>query len=135
MNIHVASSETIADGPSYLHTDFASALAQLEPPDSQLNPIHRVFIIGGASLYSESLALSEPSSSAVVDRILLTRILSPDFECDVFMPDFLGEGKEKEKWNRVTHEELEGWLGFGVPKGEQEENGVRYEFQMWIRDP
>jgi dihydrofolate reductase len=96
-----------------------------------------MFIIGGTSLYSESLALSEHSSSAVVDRILLTRILSPDFACDVFMPDCLGEVKEgggKQTWNRASHEELEGWLGFGVPEGQQEENGVKYEFQMWLRD-
>jgi dihydrofolate reductase len=128
--------EETGNGPAYLHAELASALARLEP-NSQENPIHRAFIIGGASLYSESLALSEPSLSAVVDRILLTRILSPDFPCDVFMPDFLGEAKEgggKQTWHRASHEELEEWLGFGVPQGQQEENGVKYEFQMWLRD-
>ncbi|KAF8227422.1 hypothetical protein L208DRAFT_1405356 [Tricholoma matsutake] len=127
--------EKTGNGPAYLHADLASALAQLYFRDSQEN--HRVFVIGGASLYSESLALSEPSSSAIVDRILLTRILSPDFPCDVFMPDFLGEAKEgggEQRWNRASHEELEGWLGFEVPEGQQEENGVKYEFQMWLRD-
>lgn len=121
------------NGPAYLHTDLASALAQLDVSNPE-NPIHRAFIIGGASLYSESLALSEPSSLAIVDRILLTRILSPDFACDVLMPDFLGKENEdgKQKWNRVSHEELESWLGFRVPEGQQEENGVKYEFQMWI---
>jgi dihydrofolate reductase len=121
------------NGPAYLHTDLASALARLDVSNQEIS-IHRVFIIGGASLYSESLALS---SLAIVDRILLTRILSPDFACDVFMPDFLGEEKEdgKQKWNRVSHEELESWLGFRVPEGQQEENGVKYEFQMWIPSP
>jgi len=125
------------DGPSYLHADLASALARVNVPNSQESHIHKTFIIGGASLYSESLALSEHTSSAIVDRILLTRILSPNFDCDVFMPDFLWEvkgGKEKQRWNRASHGELEGWLGFEVPEGQQEENGVKYEFQMWVRD-
>jgi dihydrofolate reductase len=127
----------IGNGHSYLHTDLASALTRLDSSSPQENPVHRAFIIGGASLYSESLALSESSSSAVVDRILLTRVLSPDFECDVFMPDFLGETKEEgqeQGWRRALHKELEEWLGFGVPEGQQEENGVKYEFQMWHRE-
>ncbi|RDB29498.1 Dihydrofolate reductase [Hypsizygus marmoreus] len=121
--------------PLYLHTTLASALARLNTPSTTDRPIHRAFVIGGASLYSESLALSPSSSPTVVDRILLTRILSPDFDqCDVFMPDFLGQGTEK-RWDRASHEELEAWVGFKVPEGEQEENGIKYEFQMWTRDP
>jgi dihydrofolate reductase len=51
------------------------------------------------------------------------------------MPDFLGETKEeKQRWSRASHEELEEWLGFGVPEGQQVENGVKYEFQMWHRE-
>src|ERR1700738_824954 len=50
--------------------------------------IHRQFIIGGASMYSGTLALNN-SEMGYVDRVMLTRILSPSFdECDVFMPDF-----------------------------------------------
>lgn len=96
-------------------------------------------MIGGQSLYTESLALPAFSSPAFVDRVLLTRILSPNFnECDVFMPDFLGEeagvgGEGEEKWARSSHDDLESWLGFEVPKGEQEEKGIKYEYQMWIR--
>ena len=94
--------------------------------------INRRFIIGGASVYREILAL-EPSApqSFVVDRILLTRILSPAFEdCDVFFPEFrTGPG-----WSQATHEALEAWVGFEVAKGVQIENGIEYEFQMWIRE-
>ena len=101
--------------------------------------IYRAFIIGGASLYSEGIALSPSSSSAFVDRMLLTRILSPSFEqCDVFMPDFLGKVSEKDDkigWKRASHEDLQTWVGFEVPEGTQEENGVHYEFQMWVREP
>ncbi|EAU93135.2 dihydrofolate reductase [Coprinopsis cinerea okayama7 len=59
-----------------------------------------------------------------------TRIVSPDFDADVFMPEFNADGKE---WTRSTHAELQEWVGFSVPEGIQEENGVKYEFQMWTR--
>jgi len=88
------------------------------------------FIIGGATLYTESLALPLSATEPGVDRVLLTRILSPNFDdCDVFMPDFIKEGG----WAKSTHAELQEWVGFEVAEGEQEENGVKYEFQMWVR--
>lgn len=96
--------------------------------------VHRHFIIGGAGLYDETLALA-PSSSTYVDRILLTRILEPSFECDTFVPA-LGSMVEEglRGWRRATHEELRQWAQFDVPFGVQEEKGVQYEFQMWVRD-
>ncbi|KAK0208231.1 dihydrofolate reductase-like domain-containing protein [Desarmillaria ectypa] len=96
---------------------------------------HRAFIIGGASLYSECLRLSPSSIVPFVDRILLTRIISPSFdECDVFMPNFLAETNEGVLvWKKATHDALKEWIGFEVPEGEQEEKGIRYEFQMWVR--
>lgn len=113
-----------------LEHDLKSALSRVEnlTSASSSSPIRRAFIIGGASLYSEALGLS----TDVVDHILLTRIVSPDFEqCDVFMPDFLsGKGG----WKRVNHAVLEEWVGFEVVEGVQEEDGVKYEFQMWVRD-
>ncbi|KAJ7225535.1 dihydrofolate reductase-like domain-containing protein [Mycena pura] len=102
---------------------------------SEPHSIHRAFIIGGASLYTEGLALP-PSSVGFVDRILLTRILSPAFEeCDVFMPDFLGGTQGTNGWTMATHDALQEWVGFDVTEGVQEENGVEYEFQMWVRQP
>jgi dihydrofolate reductase len=98
--------------------------------------VSRGFIIGGASLYAESLALPASSPVGFVDRILLTRILSPAFdECDVFMPDFLGDtnAENGNGWTRAPHEALEAWVGSEVAQGAQEENGVKYEFQMWVR--
>lgn len=68
-----------------------------------------------------------------MDRILLTRVLSPDFECDVFLDNFLREKKDGGEWRRTSHDALKEWVGFEVPEGEQEENGVKYEFQMWVR--
>lgn len=122
--------------PISLSVDLPSALMQLDTQkDSgeKIN-INRVFIIGGATLYKETLGLSS-SSPAFVDRVLLTRILSPSFnECDVFLPDFskIEDGAARE-WTRSSHEELQQWAGFEVPRGVQEEKGVQYEFQMWTR--
>jgi dihydrofolate reductase len=74
-----------------------------------------------------------------VDRILLTRITSPAFEqCDVYLPDFLAEkstvGGKEVGWQRTSHSDLQTWVGFEVPEGMQQENGVEYEFQMWVRE-
>jgi len=84
---------------------------------------NRVFVIGGAHIYAAALPQAE--------RVLLTRILEPAFEeCDVFMPDFIGDGRE---WTRAPHDALNDWVGFEVPSGVREERGVKYEFEMWIR--
>lgn len=98
--------------------------------------IHRRFIIGGVSLFTETLnPTSSNSMSCIADRVLLTRVLAPDFpQCDVFMPDFLAASEEGEtEWKQATHDELVQWTGFDVPAGVQEEKGVSYEFQMWLR--
>ena len=120
--------------PVFLHSDLESTLDGLTHSERLETPIHRAFVIGGASLYRDTLSL--PPSSAFVDRILLTRILEPTFEqCDVHMPDFLAGAGDKAHalWRRTSHAELQEWAGFEVPEGVQEENGVKYEFQMWTR--
>lgn len=96
------------------------------------NNVHRLFVIGGSSLYQEALALGPQHSnrpSLQADRILITRLYSPEFECDVFFPDVLGGAG----WRKATHEEHSAWVGFDVPAGIQTENGIEFEFQMWIR--
>lgn len=145
-----ASTEYRSSGasPTFLHFNLTDAVARISHPPppphpESFKPIHHAFIIGGATLYTESLALPQ-NSTAFVDRVLLTRILDPEFEdCDVFMPDFLSSraesGSEAEnteeggQWDQAPHEELSDWVGFEVPKGVQEEKGVKYEFQLWVR--
>lgn len=101
--------------------DFDSSLAL---SSSNLS-IDRRFLIGGGSLYAEAL------SRSMADRVLLTRILSPEFpDCDTFIPD-LTSGSD---WSQKTFAELKAWVGTDVAEGIQEENGVRYEFQMWERN-
>ena len=90
-------------------------------------PIHRAFIIGGASLYKATL---EPSPEALVDQVLVTRITTPVYECDTFMPEFRTEGK----WKQELHQVLVDWVGFDVPAGVQKQkDGTEYEFQLWTR--
>ncbi|KAG8219794.1 dihydrofolate reductase-like domain-containing protein [Butyriboletus roseoflavus] len=94
--------------------------------------VHRLFVIGGSSLYQEALALGSQQSncpSLQADRVLITRLYDPEFECDVFFPDVLCGAK----WRKATHEEHSAWVGFEVPAGIQKENGIEFEFQMWIR--
>ncbi|KAG8776105.1 dihydrofolate reductase [Serendipita sp. 411] len=121
--------------------------------------VYRRFLIGGAQLYQHALA--RPISTRYhLDRILLTRIVEPAFDaCDVFLPEFrsssqiaieiinpegvsneaegqrqINEDEEREeKWRRASHQELSDWAGFQVPEGVQEEKGVKYVFQMWVR--
>jgi dihydrofolate reductase len=117
--------------PVHLCSNLTSAVELASQAD-----IHRRFIIGGVSLISETLNPTPLSpTSCIADRVLLTRILAPDFpQCDVFMPDFLGANGEGEtEWKQATHDELAQWTGFDVPAGVQEEKGVSYEFQMWLR--
>jgi dihydrofolate reductase len=103
---------------SYLSLESAIAASSTAP---------RTFLIGGAQLYS--LALT--SRPTLVDRVLLTRIIS-DLSCDTFLTDFTTHREEgKAVWRLASHEELEKWVGFEVPKGEVEEQGVRYHFEMW----
>lgn len=131
----IPSGTVTPNSPIYLHSDLYSALMQSLESDKN---IHRRFVIGGASLYSEVLALSSTTPPVLLDRILLTRILSPAFaQCDVFMPDFLVDQTSKDGlgWLRASHAELQAWLEFNVPEGMQEENGIQYEFQMWVRQP
>lgn len=89
----------------------------------------RAFVIGGAQIYAAALQLKEAR------RVLLTRI-TDDFECDTFFPLALSEEEAAagaEGWARRSKEELDAWTGETVPDGVQEENGTRYEFQMWER--
>jgi dihydrofolate reductase len=89
----------------------------------------RTFLIGGAELYNLSL-----DSPQLVNRVLLTRINS-DIECDTFLTDFAAqEVNGRRVWRLSSHSELEEWVGFEVPRGEVEEKGIKYRFEMWVLD-
>lgn len=106
------------------HKSISSALSSIP------QTIERIFLIGGAQLYN--LALDSSTSkldSGLVDRVLLTRVVSPEYECDTFLDDFTN----RPGWKLSSHNELCEWVGWEVPEGEVEEKGVRYRFEMWVK--
>ncbi|KAJ6575091.1 dihydrofolate reductase-like domain-containing protein [Mycena capillaripes] len=132
VNIVVSRNASYDVGSASLEGSLEAAVTRM---NAEQPPISRGFVIGGASLYTESLALPPSSPVGFVDRILLTRILSPTFdECDVFMPDVLASTNAENGWKRAAHDALEAWVGFEVGEGVQDENGIKYEFQMWVRE-
>jgi dihydrofolate reductase len=146
--IHAPTSSRIED--TVVKTNSVDAACAYTPSPSSPLQIDRRFIIGGAELYQHALTSSQ--TLYTLDRILLTRVLEPEFpECDVFLPEFrsaeqiaaenagspLAETTEtngSHQWRRAAHKELSSWVGFNVPSGIQEEKGVKYQFQMWVRE-
>ncbi|KZL87627.1 dihydrofolate reductase [Colletotrichum incanum] len=100
------------------------ALAYLRA-DGVASRLGKVFVIGGAQIYDAALRVPEAK------RVLLTKVLA-EFECDAFFPLKLSdEGEVAEGWRKVEKSGLDAWVGEEVEGGEIEENGTRYEFQMW----
>lgn len=125
-------------------THLASSLEQaVELLQSDTKKLNRTFLIGGAQLYNQSLSPSPSTSSSsqlpyLVNRVLLTRLLTEYEGCDTFLHPFT----EDSEWKRASHDELKDWAGWDVPEGVQkekdrmvkdEEKIVEYEFQMWVK--
>ncbi|KAF2804017.1 uncharacterized protein BDZ99DRAFT_345219, partial [Mytilinidion resinicola] len=88
--------------------------------------VGRVFVIGGASLYNQALAMEGAR------RVLLTKV-GREFECDAFFGvDLEGEGARGRGWVRRSRGELEEWVGESVGEG-REEGGVPFEFCLFER--
>lgn len=124
----------------------------------QRSNISRTFLIGGSQLYSQAMEdmTAQSSSTAILDRLLVTRILEPEFDCDVFLPEYRtqqqkqedesllrGEQqsdaceqkqpKDQQAWTKASSAELAAYLGpDGVEQGPVKEGDVTYEFQMWL---
>ncbi|KXJ94430.1 dihydrofolate reductase-like domain-containing protein [Microdochium bolleyi] len=117
----------------------ADAVVKLDSLESVLHHLRarqggngsgKVFVIGGGEIYAAALKLEEAR------RVLLTSVLEPEFECDTQFPLALGGDKDSaEGWEQRSKDALDAWTGEEVPGGVQEENGTRYEFQMWERQP
>jgi dihydrofolate reductase len=90
----------------------------------------KVFIIGGAQLYSS--ALQDPRTT----RVLLTEITG-DVKCDAHFQEFpwVQKGEPSKGWERTSFEELKQYVGPDVEVDETivEEKGLTYQFTMWKR--
>ncbi|AMA67356.1 dihydrofolate reductase [Vespertilionid gammaherpesvirus 1] len=74
--------------------------------------VDKIWIIGGRSVYEESITRS------CKQMLFLTRILQK-FECDTYFPEI----------NLTKYKQLTEFPG--VPSAVQEENGIRYKFEIY----
>ncbi|KAG7454756.1 hypothetical protein MATL_G00263160 [Megalops atlanticus] len=116
-SIHAVLSHTLSTVPEHAHyicRDFDSAVRLASTgPVSDL--VETIWIIGGAEVYRE--ALEHPWC----DLIYLTDIMA-DIDCDTFFPWF----------DRSVYRLQDEFPG--VPSRIQEENGIRFKFQVFKRD-
>lgn len=112
--IHVVLSRVLSSVPErahYLCGDFPTAV-QLAEQGELVDLVETMWILGGPSVYRE--ALEHPWC----DLIYLTDIKA-EFDCDVFFPHF----------DRNVYRKQDRYLG--VPHEIQEENGVKFQFQVF----
>ncbi|XP_068579157.1 zgc:153031 [Cebidichthys violaceus] len=105
--------ETVPDHAHFLCQDLDSA-ARLAAQHPLADLIETIWIVGGTQVYED--ALNHPWC----DLVYLTDVMA-DFDCNIFFPEF----------DRELFKEQEGFPG--VPTGIQEENGIKYKFQVFKR--
>nr|XP_040019033.1 zgc:153031 [Gasterosteus aculeatus aculeatus] len=115
--LHVVLSKTLESVPDHAHflcedLDAAARLA-VQPPLADL--IETIWVVGGTQVYE--VALKHPWC----DLVYLTDVMA-DFDCNVFFPEF----------DRGLFKVQEGFPG--VPSEIQEENGIKYKFQVFKKE-
>lgn len=115
--LHVVLSKTMTTVPDHAHflcRDFESAVRlAAEPPLADL--IETIWVAGGTRVYMD--ALKHPWC----DLLYLTDVMA-DFECDVFFPEF-----DKDVFKLQQRHP-------GVPSEIQEENGIKYKYQVFKKE-
>ncbi|XP_071379799.1 dihydrofolate reductase-like [Centroberyx affinis] len=115
--LHVVLSKTLRAAPDRAHflcQDFESAVhLAAQPPLADL--IETIWVVGGAQVYQD--ALLHPWC----DLVYLTDVMA-DFDCDVFFPQF--DRRVFKMQHRFP----------GVPSEVQEENGIKYKFQVFKKE-
>ncbi|TRY85207.1 hypothetical protein DNTS_009252 [Danionella cerebrum] len=103
--------EAVPPHAHYLCHDFSSAVRLVShAPLSHI--VENIWVLGGSEVYRGGL------EHPWCDCIYLTEIMA-DFDCDVFFPEF-------------DHEVFRKQTGFpGVPDDIHEENGIRFQFQVY----
>ncbi|KAG8239378.1 hypothetical protein J437_LFUL019090 [Ladona fulva] len=112
VNVVLSSNKIEVDDDVLLCSSLEMAMAQLQQPPLG-ETIETVWVIGGSSVYKESLNMPE------CHRIYLTNVKAL-YECDTFFPEILPAFKLLQDPD--------------VPQGEQEENGVKYEYKVYEKD-
>ncbi|XP_054631483.1 zgc:153031 [Dunckerocampus dactyliophorus] len=115
--LHVVLSETLTAVPDHAHflcRNLESAvLLAAQYPLADL--IETIWIAGGTRVYKDAL------QHRWCDLVYLTDVMA-SFDCDVFFPELDEEVFKKQE--RFA----------GVPPGIHEENGIKYEFQVFKRE-
>lgn len=120
--------------------------------------ISRVFVIGGAQIWADLLKMD--SSVATLDKLLVTRILAPGYECDVFFPEFrtaaqyradlenanktvdgqrdefdqLPDVLRQQKWTQASSDSLRRYLGSSCPAAlADSQDMVTSEGETWYQ--
>lgn len=115
--LNVVLSKTLLTVPTHAHylcKDFESAIRlAIEPPLRHI--VETIWILGGSAVYKESL------EHPWCDLIYLTDIMA-EFDCDVFFPEF----------DRNVFRKQKSFLG--VPDEIHEENGIKFQFQVFKKE-
>jgi len=113
LNVVLTTRDDIKSLPGVVSfSNWDEAMIQLST-SHQFKNVEKVWVIGGSSVYKKAL------ESVNCHRIYLTRILK-DFECDVFFPQF-----DATNFNLIRDP--------AVSVEDQEENGIKYRFEVYER--
>ncbi|XP_062316968.1 zgc:153031 [Osmerus eperlanus] len=114
--VHVVLSKTLSAVPEYAHflcRDFKAAVGQTSLPHIR-DLVETIWVVGGHQVYKEGM------EHPWCDLVYLTDVMA-DFNCDVFFPKL--DRRIFIKQSRFPH----------VPNEIQEENGIKYKFQVFKR--
>ncbi|XP_030070711.1 dihydrofolate reductase isoform X2 [Microcaecilia unicolor] len=115
--INALLSRTLSSAPEYVHYVCPSMMDAIKmastPPLSE--NLETIWVIGGVEPYAEAMKHSW------CDQIHITDIME-DFDCDTFFPEF-----DRDVFKLAKEFP-------GIPTGIQEENGIKYAFQVYQRD-
>ncbi|GIY85763.1 dihydrofolate reductase [Caerostris darwini] len=113
INIVLSTTQMNLEGPDFIADSFQKAMKWLHSP-SMKEKVDKIFVIGGEAVYKIAM------DSDYHQIIYLTRIHN-DFECDAFFPHM-----DPEKYSLTEPED--------VPDGIQEENGVKYKHEVYVKN-
>lgn len=123
----LSSEQPTAEGKEGTTLDIASSFPAAVSLLQSRELVARVLVIGGSSVYEEALRHRD------TERVLLTKVLSPEYECDTFFPV---DVENAEGWRRGSEGEWAEWTGesLGEDGGLRRREGeVEYEFCLFER--
>jgi len=136
---HEAAHDEVQEGPLVVGSlEAAMHALQKREEDSQADKLTMgdIFVIGGSSIYDSALALPQAK------RVLLTKIKSPEYDCDTYFPLNLdAEQAQDDGWQKKSWAQLVDFAGGEAVVGgsdlEQEgclsEGEVNWEYCLYER--